>query len=643
MLVATAGHVDHGKTLLVRSLTGVDTDRLPEEKQRGLTIDLGFAYNQLEQGKTLGFVDVPGHERFVRNMLAGVGVIDCGLLVVAVDDGPMPQTREHLAILELLGIKQLAVALTKIDKADEGRVTTVIKAVTELLDEGRFADAPVFPVSALTNVGMKDLSEYLDESALAHREGSAHGNFRLAVDRSFSVSGAGLVVTGAVFSGQITVSDRVLLMPAGIEVRVRSLHAQNQPSREGQMGQRCALNIAGPGLKNIQVHRGDWLVAPSLSETSRRFDAQLRVLPAETKALAHWTPVHVHHGAASLTGRVAILEDRKIEPGGEGFVQVVLDQETSLVHGDRFVLRDQSARCTIAGGVVIDPLSPTRGRARPARIEYLRTMQVEDTNKALGSLLDQELDGVNLEHFAIARNLTPAESLACVTQSDTEVINVRSTRYGISAARWTRLRDRIVNDLRHWHVAHEDSMGPDDAQLCKPLTQLASRALSRVAVSELIREGVIVREGTGVRLASHVPKLSKEETALWERVRHHVSERSLKPPVVADLAQRLKLDIASLDAFLGRSVGRGQLVRLARNRCFHPQAIAELARVAEHLAEEMENGLFDARSYRDRSGLGRNLAIEVLEYFDATGLTLRVGDARKVIGNGEHLFGKPSS
>ena len=642
MLVATAGHVDHGKTLLVRSLTGVDTDRLPEEKERGLTIDLGFAYNQLEEGKTLGFVDVPGHERFVRNMLAGVGVIDCGLLVVAVDDGPMPQTREHFAILDLLGIKQLAVALTKIDKAEEGRVATVRKAVTELLGEGRFADAPIFPVSAMTNDGMEALSEYLDQSALAHREGSAHGNFRLAVDRSFTVSGTGLVVTGAVFSGQITVGDRVLLMPAGIEVRVRTLHAQNQPSREGRMGQRCALNIAGSGLKNIEVHRGDWLVAPSLSETSRRFDARLRVLPSESRALTHWTPVHVHLGAASLTGRVAILEARQIEPGEEGLVQVVLDQETTLVHGDRFVLRDQSARCTIAGGVIIDPLSPARGRARIARIEYLQAMQAEDTHKALGSLLEQELDGVNLEHFALARNLTPAESVACVSQSNARVISGSSARVGISSARWTKIRDRIVNDLRHWHDANQESIGPDDASLCKPLSRQASRALLRVALNELIREGVIVREGSCVRLDSHVPKLSKEEDALWERVRRHVSERSLKPPVVADLAQRLKLDVPSLDAFLGRSVGRGQLVRLARNRCYHPQAIAELARVAELLAKEQENGMFDARSYRDRSGLGRNLAIEVLEYFDATGLTLRVGDARKVIGDGERLFGKPS-
>ena len=367
----------------MRALTGVDTDRLPEERKRGLTIDLGFAYQDLGKGHTLWFVDVPGHERFVRNMLAGVAAIDFGLLIVAVDDGPMPQTREHLAILDLLGIGQVSVALTKIDKVDEQRVAEVARAVEDLLDGSNFAGAPVFPISALTNAGMDALRQHLRQAAETQRLRAANGNFRLAVDRSFTVSGAGLVVTGAVFSGKISVGNRVLLSRPGVEARVRTIYAQNLPSQEGRAGQRCAINLAGADLKKADIHRGDWLVAPSLTATTRRFDARLRVLPSEVQALAHWTPVHVHLGAASLTGRIAVLEDRSIAPAAQGLVQILLDQATSTVHGDRFVLRDQSARRTIAGGTIIDPLSPARGRARPARIAFLKTMETRDTAQAL--------------------------------------------------------------------------------------------------------------------------------------------------------------------------------------------------------------------------------------------------------------------
>jgi selenocysteine-specific elongation factor len=642
VLVATAGHVDHGKTLLVRALTGVDTDRLPEEQRRGLTIDLGFAYQDLGEGHTLGFVDVPGHERFVRNMLAGVAAIDFGLLIVAVDDGPMPQTREHLAILDLLGIGQVSVALTKIDKVDEQRVAEVARLVEDLLDGSKFAGAPVFPISALTNAGMDALRQHLREAAETHRMRTANGNFRLAVDRSFTVSGAGLVVTGAVFSGKIAVGNRVLLSPASVEVRVRAIHAHNLPTQEGRAGQRCAINLAGSDLKKADIHRGDWLVAPSLTATTRRFDARLRVLPSEVRALSHWTPVHVHLGAASLTGRIAVLEDRSIAPGAQGLVQILLDQATSAVHGDRFVLRDQSARRTIAGGTVIDPLSPARGRARPARIAFLKTMETRDTTQALTQLLDQERDGIDLDDFQAARNLTPEEAVACVSDARAMLVSVRRARIGISIERWNGLHDGLLEVLRGWHEEHPDVVGPDDARLRQSFTGQISRALLGAALESLIREGVIIREGSSLRLESHSPTLSREEAALWKSVERHVSEQVLRPPVVTELAQRLQVEVQALDAFLGRSVGRGQLVRLARNRCFHPRAIAQLAYVAEQLAGECESGLFDAKSYRDRSGLGRNLAIQVLEYFDAAGLTMRVGDVRKVVGTAEKLFGKPA-
>jgi selenocysteine-specific elongation factor len=286
-------------------------------------------------------------------------------------------------------------------------------------------------------------------------------------------------------------------------------------------------------------------------------------------------------------------------------------------------------------------LSPPRGRARPARIAFLKVMESGDSGQALAGLLEQEREGVNLDHFEAARNLTPEDAEGYVARCEAVVVRVRGARVGISTGRWNGLRERVLDALRQWHDAHPDAVGPDDQRVRQTLGEQTSRALAGAALQSLVREGIVVREGASLRLASHSPVLSPQESALWERVRHHLSEHILKPPVVTDLAQRLHLEVGALDAFLGRSVGRGQLVRLARNRFFHPRAIAELAHVAEGLAEECGGGLFDAKSYRDRSGLGRNLAVEVLEYFDAAGLTMRVGDTRKVIGSAKRLFGEP--
>ena len=283
MIVATAGHVDHGKTSLVRALTGIDTDRLPEEKQRNLTIDLGFAYVPLESGEVLGFVDVPGHERFIRNMLCGVAAIDYALLVVAADDGVMPQTEEHLAILDLLGVDAGAVAITKTDRVDPGRVDDVAEEVELYLDETRLAGAPCFPVSSVEGGGVDALKAHLEAVAGEVRRRPADGHFRLAVDRAFTVVGAGLVVTGTAFSGGVSVDDRLLLSPARIPLRVRGIHAQDRKAESGRAGERLALNIVGPSLGKDDVARGDWVVAEEAHLPARRIDATVRILADETR------------------------------------------------------------------------------------------------------------------------------------------------------------------------------------------------------------------------------------------------------------------------------------------------------------------------------------------------------------------------
>ncbi len=372
MIIGTAGHIDHGKTALVRALTGVDTDRLPEEKARGITIDLGYAYQPLDSGETLGFVDVPGHERLVHTMVAGAIGIDFVLLVVAADDGPMPQTHEHVQVLDLLGLARGAVALTKIDRVPVERASEASAEIRQFLSATGLAESPIFPVCALTGEGIGDLRHYLQDAARQTPARSGGERFRLAVDRSFTLMGIGTVVTGTVHNGSVRVGDRLLISPSGREARVRGIHAQNQPAECGEAGQRCALNLAGPDLHRQDIHRGDWVLDAALHVPTARLDVELRVLAAEEQPLRHWTPVHCHLGAADVTGRVAVLEGEAIAPGAAGLAQLVLDHPVAALHGDRFILRDQSASRTLGGGRVLDVAPPARGRRKPQRLELLR-------------------------------------------------------------------------------------------------------------------------------------------------------------------------------------------------------------------------------------------------------------------------------
>ena len=342
MIVATAGHIDHGKTALVRSLTGVDTDRLPEEKARGISIDLGFAYMRTPGGATIGFVDVPGHERFVRNMLAGVCGIDFVLFVVAADDGVMPQTIEHLHIMELLSVKRGIAVITKIDRVAPAQVDEVTASVRALLAPTGLAAIEVLPVSALTGAGMAPLRTALENAAGAQGRESQQGRrFRYAVDRVFSVAGSGTVVTGTVFNGAVAAGDKLRLSPAGIEVRVRGLQKDGKAASGATAGERCALNLTGVDLSHVM--RGDWVVDPGLHAPTQRLDVRLRLLDTEKHPLAHWTPVHLHLGAGDVLARVSIRRGGSIKPGESALVQLVTEKPVSALSCDRFIVRDQSA------------------------------------------------------------------------------------------------------------------------------------------------------------------------------------------------------------------------------------------------------------------------------------------------------------
>src|SRR4051812_44737126 len=386
MIVATAGHIDHGKTLLVRTLTGVDTDRLPEEKARGISIDLGFAYLPLPGGELIGFVDVPGHERFIRNMLAGVCGIDFALLVVAADDGVMPQTVEHLHILDLLHVKRGAAVITKIDRVDAARVGEVEREVRALLEGTGLSGAPILPVSAYAGIGVSDIKALLTAEATRASSRRIEGEqLRYAIDRTFSVSGSGTVVTGTVFSGAVKPGDRLVVSPAGLEVRVRGIQIQGKPAERAVAGQRCALNLTGADLDSVR--RGDWVLAPEIHKPTQRIDARVSVLRSEEHSLEHWTPVHLHLATSDVTARVATRRGVSVAPGVDAIVQLVLDQPIGALRGDRFILRDQSATRTIGGGFVLDPFAPATRRSAPLRLAELAAFEHDTPEDALAALL----------------------------------------------------------------------------------------------------------------------------------------------------------------------------------------------------------------------------------------------------------------
>jgi selenocysteine-specific elongation factor len=628
MIVATAGHIDHGKTLLVKALTGVDADRLPEEKKRGLTIDLGFAYTNLADGTSLGFIDVPGHERFVRNMLAGVTGIDFALLIVAADDGPMPQTREHLAILDLLGVTHGVVALTKIDRVDTDRRDAVAAEIAALLEPTGLAGAPVFAVSAITGDGIAALSDHLAAAAQAAGARPDGGNFRLAIDRSFSVAGAGVVVTGTVFAGTITVGDRLFLAGTGREVRVRGLHANNADAQSGRAGQRCAVNLAGGNIAATDIHRGDWLVADPAFAPIRRFDARLHVPANAARGFTHWTATHVHLGAADVTGRVAVLGAGAIAPGEAGLVRVLLDQPVGALYGDRFVLRDQSARETLAGGSVLDPWPPARGRSRPARLDLLGAMAEPDPASALTAMLAASPGGVDLTRFALARNLTEAEAAALFATVDMHSGGSGDARWALGREHWDALADAALSALDAYHARWPDRLGPDANAWRRSLERPPAAALFDAVADALVAGGAVARRNQILHRPTHAPVLNAADEKLWRDILAKLDGDPLRPPVVHEIARDIGATPETVAGVLRRAERLGRVVRIDTNRFYLPEGLEALGDCVRRAAAAGGEAGFAVTDFRDAAGIGRNLAVQVLEYFDRAGLTRRAENTR---------------
>ena len=639
MIIATAGHVDHGKTELVKALTGIDTDRLLEEKARGLSVDLGFAYHTLPDNTILGFVDVPGHDNFIRNMLAGVAGIDLGLLVVAADDGVMPQTREHLAILRLMEIRQYIVALTKIDRVSSGRVYEVADQVDRLLTAEGHEGVTIYPVCAPENQGIGELMKALKSRVKAASAAwTAEHHFRMSIDRVFTLKGVGLVVTGMVFSGAVRKGESMTLSTDGSQVRVRGIRAHNTASNGAKAGERCAINIAGRGLNKEVVRRGNWLMHPSLYAPTRRIDVEVKVLASETGPLKHWTPTHLHIGADHLSARVAVLSGGAIPAGGQGLAQLVVSRDAFAVHGDTFVLRDQSAQRTIAGGRVIDPFSPKRGRARPARIAALNAMQHRNVTDALRALTDGSETGVLLTPFSVAYNLPAPRLDMLIDRLSLRRVGQQSKQRVFCETQWHRLGAKVVGAVKGFHRSKPMSPGASVKDIQLALSPHIETSILEVLLGTLVEEQRLNSRGTRFHLPSHNIRISVRDQQLLDRVAPKLAPRSGTPLSLHQAAADLKVDLETLEMTLKTASRLGKMVLIGKNRYAPTHFVAKLGVVAERLAANSADRCFTTAEYRKQTTLGRNFVIDVLEYFDQIGFTERNGNTRYIRRSVKDVF-----
>jgi selenocysteine-specific elongation factor len=613
MIITLAGHVDHGKTSLVQALTGVDTDRLSEEKRRGLTIDLGFAYDT-SAGETLGFVDVPGHARFIHNMVAGVASMQFALMVIAADDGPMPQSVEHLQILSLTGLKKGVIALTKCDRVSPERLAQAEQEIESFVQGTFLEGAPIYRTSAETGEGVDELKEHLQIEHLLTEVTSPERQFRLAIDRAFSVRGSGVVVTGTVHAGSVNRDDEVYLFPSGQRVRIRGLHTQNNPSDHASTGDRGAVNIAGVELDRIE--RGQWLCSTA-HPGQRRLIVNLQVLADFPRNVGHWMPVHVYHATTHTTARIVLL-GAPITPGGRADVELVCTSPLLAGRGDQVVIRDQGLEVTLGGGEVVqnDP-DAARRRTDPKRLQTTKAYSESAPAQSLNALL--AFTSVDLNAFSQNWFLTPTELDNLLAD-----LNVRHSGTSIvSDATWKTWQESVLQSIKEHLEANPNVSG---VKVNEVDTHVPTGFVPEV-LSDLLGDKKLILTAGAYRLPGHEAELPDNLKSLLDRLTPEIDQ--LQAPSLGDLSKQFNLPLKSLEGQMKLLANKGYLVQVSPKRFYLKHNLAALADKAENLSTSAP---FSVKDFRDQTGVGRNIAVEVLEYFDSKGFTRRTEDTRKVVG-----------
>ncbi len=634
IIVGTAGHIDHGKTSLVRALTGVDADRLPEEKRRGITIDLGFAELDLEDVR-VGFVDVPGHERFVKNMLAGAHGIDLVALVIAADEGVMPQTREHFDICRLLGVQAGLVVITKRDAVDDELLELVRAEAEELVKNSFLEDAPVLSVSSRTGEGLAELKESLREVALAAPARLSETVARLPVDRAFTMRGFGAVVTGTLVAGEIGEGDELELLPLERRVRVRGLQVHGQAVERAVAGQRTAVNLGG--VETGQLERGMVLAQTGRLRPSQIMDARVEVLKSAPRGLRSRSRVRVHLGAAEVLARVRVLEEGgEIAPGEAGFAQLRLETPVATLMGEHFIIRSYSPSHTIAGGRVLDPLA-TKHRGR----------EVREAREALSDLMNGDRATQVAAFVAASTSLRRADLLARTGWRD-EVLEdaLRAARASgalvdaegvyLSRTSFDALAQAALEEVMAHHRREPLSRGLSRETLRERLFAHAQPEIFRAALSALERDEKLVSEKEIVRSATHTLELSGEDASLRDRLEEIYREAQLDVPSFEEAHARASRG-AKTEAEHGRKIlqlllDAGILVRVSPDLLFHREALDRLVRnLRAYAAEHEPERLIDVAAFKDLANVTRKYAIPLLEYLDRERITQRAGDRRRIV------------
>jgi len=619
IILGTAGHIDHGKTELVRALTGVDTDRLREEKDRGISIELGFARFDLPSGTSLGVVDVPGHERFVKTMLAGAGGVDIVLLVVAADEGVMPQTREHLDIIDLLGVKNGIVALTKTDLVGPDEIELAREEARELVEGTVLEDAPVVSVSSVSREGLEELTERLEELASAVEERASSGRARLPIDRVFSLAGHGTIVTGTLWSGTVRPGDKLMIYPAGAHVRVRSVQVHDESVEVAEAGQRTAIGLAG--VDKDSLSRGDTLGSPDALHVSHMFDARLRLVPG-ARPLTNRSRVHLHLGTSQALARIVLLETEELRSGEDELVQMRLESPLVAERDDLFVIRSYSPVTTVGGGRVLDPAPRRHKRMREDVIEALSVLEDGSPEDVLLQAIgDAGLTGLGPSEIA-DRVGSEASAVAGRLAADGRLTEVEGRLY--TAESLDELRERILRALSRRAEEAPLEWGMSAEELRGTLSRRLDRKLLDAVLSGLSEAGEIARRGDLVRLGGADVDLSTHQRKLAERIESRLLEAGANVPTLDELREEMDADeFDSIVKLLGET---GRVVKVTTTLLFHPSVVDDVrSRLLERLDQEGELGV---PAFKNMIGVTRKYAIPLLEYFDREGTTMRSGNVR---------------
>ncbi len=626
MIIGTAGHIDHGKTALVQRLTGIDTDRLPEEKRRGMTIELGFAHLDLEGIGRFGVVDVPGHERFIRNMVAGATGMDLVLLVVAADDGVMPQTLEHLDIVSMLGMTRAVVALNKVDLVSATRVLTVANEIHALLSDTALAATPVIPVSARTGEGIEELRTALTQALRSEDARKVGGYFCTPIDRVFIAPGFGPVVTGTVVTGKVRRDARVRLLPGGQEVRVRGVQMHSRQVEAAHAGNRCALNLAGVGIEALA--RGMVVVDPRLKRLASALDAWLTVAPHAPRSPKNYQRVRVHAGTAESFARLVWLDEPIPGPGEQAFVQLRLEQPQPLLYGDRFIVRSEEARHTLAGGLVLDPFAARREVRSPSRLARLGRLRSLDRAAALDVWLEARGAAGWLIDELAEQLAEPPERLAPRLAARVDIVREETsgTMWVALAQEVEALESKLFNVLTDYLAVHSHETAMPVATLHQVACPRLDRRVFRLLLARLTAERKVEQAAEGVRPVGHRQHFAAREPALVAKIEAALASRGSTPPKLDVLADVVGVPVKKLAHFLGELGRAGRVVKIGEG-VYVTRADLEAWR-AEATRLLAERGTLSLGQFRDAISVGRGLALQVLEYFDRHGITRRSGDVR---------------